>query len=107
MTECRNIYNMDHPILGEISLVKVKIKTWRMHQIRIHLASAGFPVIWDIVYGNRAINGNLHRKTKINRQLLHCYNYSFKNLSSRKTLVFQSNFPEDFQKIIWFTPKNI
>lgn len=106
-TECRNIYSMKHPILGEISLVKVKIKTWRMHQIRIHLASEWFPVIWDIVYGNRAINGNMQRKIKVNRQLLHCYNYSFKDFSSQKNLVFKSNFPSDFEKIIWFTPKNI
>ena len=44
-SECRNERSFHHAILGECSLVKVKIETGRMHQIRVHLADAGYPVL--------------------------------------------------------------
>lgn len=106
-TECRSIWYMKHPEMWDISLLKVKIKTWRMHQIRIHLAAEWYPVVGDAIYGNHVINKILNKKLWINRQLLHCYNYTFKDPFSGKSQVFKSKFPEDFEKIIWFIPKNI
>ena len=44
-THCRCEKTFQHPILGLISLVKVHIETGRMHQIRVHLSDAGFPVL--------------------------------------------------------------
>jgi 23S rRNA-/tRNA-specific pseudouridylate synthase len=38
-TEIRNEKSENHPILGPIALVRVKLYTGRMHQIRVHLAS--------------------------------------------------------------------
>jgi 23S rRNA-/tRNA-specific pseudouridylate synthase len=35
------------------SVLKINIKTWRTHQIRVHLSSIGFPIIWDKVYWNK------------------------------------------------------
>jgi 23S rRNA-/tRNA-specific pseudouridylate synthase len=63
--------------LGDITLLKITIETGRMHQIRVHLAHIGFPVLGDIMYGSPVLNRIAHKKHKINRQLLHASEYSF------------------------------
>lgn len=50
LTECWLKKIVYHPVLGPISLIKVHIETGRMHQIRVHVADAGFPVVGDIIY---------------------------------------------------------
>lgn len=45
ITEVENIETIKHPTLGTISLIKVSIHTGRMHQIRVHCASIGLPVV--------------------------------------------------------------
>jgi len=70
-----------------------------MHQIRIHLASEWFSVLWDIVYGQPMINRKMYKQLKINRQMLHCSKYSFKNLDG-KNISFESKLPEDFKILI-------
>lgn len=101
VTECWKEKIIYHPVLWQISLVKVKIHTWRMHQIRVHLSDAGYPVLWDIVYGNPVVNRKLYKQLNINRQLLHCSMYSYKDIGSWKTLRFVAPLPEDFQSLLW------
>lgn len=48
-----------------------------MHQIRVHLASEGYPILGDIIYGNPATNRKLGKIVPFQRQLLHCRNYHF------------------------------
>lgn len=86
--------------LGEITLLEVLIKTGRMHQIRVHLAHEGYPVLGDIVYGNPAINRKLHRKYKIPRQLLHCSEYSFRDALQNKQQTFSAPTPRDISRMI-------
>jgi len=99
-TECRLEKFIQHPLLGPISLLKVKIHTGRMHQIRVHVASEWYPVLGDIVYGNPAANRILYTSLNINRQLLHCRNYSFLDPFKDDQIVFESPIPPDFQKVI-------
>ena len=99
-TECETIKTLHHPVLGEISFLKVKIYTGRMHQIRIHLSSEGYPVLWDLIYGNPMINRKLNKLLHISRQLLHCYKYSFKDLTW-KSVSFTAELPSDFESILW------
>jgi 23S rRNA-/tRNA-specific pseudouridylate synthase len=101
-TECRWDRSFVHPTLGQVSLVKVKIYTWRMHQIRIHLANEWYPVLWDIVYGNIAANKILYTSLKINRQMLHCWKYSFFDAIQKKQMTFESPLPADFSKLLSF-----
>jgi 23S rRNA pseudouridine1911/1915/1917 synthase len=91
---------MKHPELGPISLLKVKIHTWRMHQIRVHVSSEWFPVLGDIVYGNPAANRILYTSLSINRQLLHCREYSFLDPFQNDQIIFTAPIPADFQKIL-------
>ena len=88
-----------HPELWTLSLVDVTIKTGRMHQIRVHLASIGYPIIGDIMYGNAAINRIATKKAHISRQLLHSWKYWFFDRLSHKQLSFVSPIPSDFSTL--------
>ena len=99
-TECRLEKCIKHPELGTISLLKIKIYTGRMHQIRAHVSSEGFPVLGDIVYGNPAANRILYKSLGITRQLLHCRSYSFLDPFKQDQITFETPIPTDFEKII-------
>jgi len=99
-TECRCEEFFEHEILGPCSLVKVKIETGRMHQIRIHLADAGYPVLGDLIYCNPAVNRILHKSLGINRQLLHCRKYSFFDYLTQQQRTFEAHMPDDFEKVL-------
>jgi 23S rRNA pseudouridine1911/1915/1917 synthase len=53
------------------SLLEVQIETGRTHQIRLHMASIGHPVIGDQIYGNEKINADFKKKYNLKRQFLH------------------------------------
>lgn len=59
------------------TLVEVELVTGRTHQIRAHLAKAGFPVIGDVKYAVRGQNKKVEEKFKLTTQLLHAYKLCF------------------------------
>lgn len=97
-TEIETIKTIYDKELGQLSFLKVYLHTGRMHQIRIHLASEGFPIIGDLIYGNPAINRKFHSRYKITRQLLHCWRYHFQDMNE-KTRDFIAPLPEEFGSI--------
>lgn len=99
-TECRCEKIISHPVLWDISLVRVQIHTWRMHQIRVHLADAWYPVLWDITYWNPVVNRKLYKNMKINRQLLHCREYWFTDIDNQNFQKFTAPIPEDFNTVM-------
>jgi 23S rRNA pseudouridine1911/1915/1917 synthase len=60
-------FEIDHT-WGWCSLLKVNIETGRTHQIRLHLASIGHPVLGDTTYGERAANAQAAQKLGLHRQ---------------------------------------
>lgn len=56
---------------GWCSLLKVNIETGRTHQIRLHLAGIGHPVLGDATYGNKALNARALKDLGLTRQWLH------------------------------------
>lgn len=94
------IKTIDHPTCGPLSLIMCKLLTGRMHQIRAHLSHIWYPIVGDIQYGNPVINRIIHRDSKIDRQLLHSYQYSFTDHQG-KSINIIAPLPEDFKKIIW------
>ena len=61
------------------SLLKAKIITGRMHQIRAHTQFEGYPIVGDKKYGDEILNEQA-RKKGLNRMLLHANSIKFKNL---------------------------
>lgn len=91
--------SFQHDQLGWVSLLRVKLYSGRMHQIRIHLASENLPVLGDLVYGNPAINRLLYKHLHIKRQLLHCWKYEFADWD-QKRLQFIAPLPSDFTQLL-------
>jgi 23S rRNA pseudouridine1911/1915/1917 synthase len=73
--------------------LEVRIETGRTHQIRVHLAEAGFPIVGDALYGTK---GSLHPEL-IGRQALHAWKLSFPHPRTGKVLRFQAPVPADFK----------
>lgn len=86
-------------ILWPLSLVKVKITTGRMHQIRVHFADAGYPILGDIVYGVPSHNRKLQKNYNTLRQLLHCRCYSFVDMQW-KSVSFEAPLLDDMTKLM-------
>lgn len=74
------------------ALVEVSLMTGRTHQIRMHFAEAGFPLLADELYGNR----QSQRPAIISRQALHAWRLSFAHPRSGKRLTFTAPIPDDF-----------
>ncbi|MCX7274835.1 MAG: RluA family pseudouridine synthase [Burkholderiales bacterium] len=70
------VSRLELPELGELTVVKVDIETGRTHQIRVHLAHAGFPILGDDKYGDFMLNRSLdrlgHRRMFLHAQQLDC-----------------------------------
>lgn len=85
------------------SLLEVKIITGRTHQIRLHLASAGHPVIGDSKYGDFELNKMLKKKYHLQHQFLHAYQIQFiKPIGSLKYLqdmIIRSPLPENLNRL--------
>jgi len=62
---------------NKYSVLKIKIETWRTHQIRVHLASIWYPILWDKTYWNNKINKEVLQKYWLERQALHAYKLIF------------------------------
>lgn len=73
-----------------LSLVSLKLETGRTHQIRVHMAYIGCPLIGDYLY--------YPDHTRINRQALHSYRLSFLHPITGKALSFTAPLPEDMKR---------
>jgi 23S rRNA pseudouridine1911/1915/1917 synthase len=82
------------PAAGEYSLVEAEPKTGRTHQIRVHFASIGYPVIGDSVYGRR------RPRLPLCRQFLHARRLAFKHPVSRERMEFEAPLPDDLATVL-------
>ncbi len=100
-THFKKVQDITDDKLGELSLLNIKIETGRMHQIRIHMAHEGYPVLWDIMYGSPVINRLAHKHLKINRQLLHASTYTFYDSIQKKEIAITAPLPPDIKKMCY------
>ena len=85
------------------SLVEVEIITGRSHQIRLHLASIGHPIIGDSKYGDGILNLKLKKEFGLTHQFLHAYKLHFNNpinhLEYLSEKTFLCHLPKELEKI--------
>ena len=78
--------------LNNYTLLDVKIETGRTHQIRVHLAAIGYPVIGDAVYGIRSPYSK--------RQFVHAYRLGFRLPSNGEYREFNCDLPQDLSQTL-------
>lgn len=83
-----------------ISEVEVEILTGRMHQIRVHLASLGAPIIWDNKYGDKPFNSYISKNFWLNRQALHAWRIQFFHYTKNKTQSLEAKIKKDLTNFI-------
>lgn len=86
-------------IENKYTLVKLKIETGRTHQIRVHLSSIGYPILWDKTYGNLRVNKEAATIYQLHRQALHAYQLDLKLYW--KDIQFKAEIKDDMKRIIW------
>ena len=79
-------------------LVKIKLETGRMHQIRAHFASIGHPLLGDTRYGDFALNREVKKTLGLHRLFLHSCRLEFVWQGERK--VFDCPLPKELQSVI-------
>ena len=83
----------------EFSLLELQLLTGRTHQIRVHLAHAGHPVLGDDKYGDFPLNRSL-AKQGVERLLLHAASLSLKHPVSGAALAFKAPLPGEIKRFV-------
>ena len=94
------------------ALLELELETGRTHQIRVHLAHIGHPVLGDATYGagfktRRALLSAdaAAALERLKRQALHAAHLAFAQPRSGKSLAFDSPFPKEIQELVRRAPK--
>jgi 23S rRNA pseudouridine1911/1915/1917 synthase len=92
--------------IPKISLLECNLETGRTHQIRVHLAFKGNPLLGDKQYGKKnikfkKIDKNFEENLKnLNRQALHAKSLGFLHPKTKKLINFDSDLPGEYKKLL-------
>ena len=93
--------------LGPASLIACRLETGRTHQIRVHLAHIGHPLLGDLVYGAGFKTKATHLRPEaraaletLGRQALHAATLGFEHPITGESLSFDSAPPDDFAGLL-------
>jgi 23S rRNA pseudouridine1911/1915/1917 synthase len=87
--------------LGPAALVSLRLETGRTHQIRVHAADHGWPLLGDAVYGRRPALAELADLADVlGRQALHAHLLAFAHPRSAAELLFSTPPPADMQRVL-------
>ena len=89
---------------GRFTLLEVTIKTGRTHQIRVHLADAGYPIAGDDKYGDFDLNKALQKSNvntpSLKRMFLHAWSLKFNHPKLRKVVHLTTDLPPELQQFL-------
>lgn len=91
ITEYKRLRTIESPV-GPLSLLSVSPKTGRTHQIRVHLASIGHPIVGDPIYAGK------RRAPGFDRLMLHATSLSFP-LTPGNNITIESELPPEFTRL--------
>jgi len=87
--------------LKQAALMECQLETGRTHQVRVHMASIGHPLLGDPVYGrSRSEHREVLKRLDFNRQALHAARLGFIHPITGGTLTFDSPIPSDMQQLL-------
>jgi 23S rRNA pseudouridine1911/1915/1917 synthase len=86
-------------ILDDAALVECSLETGRTHQVRVHMASIGHPLLGDPVYGRSKGHRDLLKRLEFHRQALHAARLGFTHPVTKHLLSFTSGMPADMQEL--------
>ena len=81
---------------AEISLVACEIQTGRTHQIRVHMASLGCPIVGDTAYGRKSADRSIFPAPE--RQMLHAMRLEIRHPATREQMTFTAPIPDVFRQ---------
>jgi 23S rRNA pseudouridine1911/1915/1917 synthase len=89
--EARTSYDI-LTVKNGLALLDLTLHTGRTHQIRVHMAYLGYPLLGDDLYGGDC--------ALIQRQALHCHHVEFMNIFQKKMLKVESELPPELKKLV-------
>ncbi len=89
---------------GEFALLEAELKTGRTHQIRVHLASSGFPIVGDDKYGDFGLNRALQKpdgsRIALKRMFLHAHQITFRHPESGLPVTLKAPLPPECTRFL-------
>lgn len=86
------------------ALLEAELKTGRTHQIRVHLASSGFPILGDDKYGDFALNKQLQKAGEdhgpLRRMFLHAHQITFTHPESGRQMTLKAPLPAECERFL-------
>jgi 23S rRNA pseudouridine1911/1915/1917 synthase len=93
-------YRVERAFADVAALIECRLLTGRTHQIRVHLAHRGHPLVGDPVYGGRAGRVRSRAIAAFPRQALHARHLGFTHPATGERLAFDSALPDDIAGLL-------
>jgi 23S rRNA pseudouridine955/2504/2580 synthase len=101
--EAHTVFNLRRKWEG-FALLEAELKTGRTHQIRVHLASSGFPIAGDEKYGDFALNKQLQKATDtrgaLKRMFLHAWRITFQHPDTGQPMTLTAPLPPECERFL-------
>src|SRR5262249_24735060 len=95
------VHQRHESLFGKFTLLRIEIATGRTHQIRVHMASLGHPVVGDALYGApREIRGHATGNLSLSRNFLHAAEIQFAHPRTGGSLHFAAPVPDALTRFV-------